>query len=148
MSAYLFILSMQVFVSSYREIREISALTLAANKLPILLYANDTATTHTSVRSIQAAFTLFELFAPLSGLSLNRAKTLVLPLRPVHPPELDLIGCHVEHNAVKYLGAWLHCKDADDEYQRNFKNRADTYDCLLNRWRLRGLSLVGRNLIV
>jgi hypothetical protein len=150
LSAYLFIISMLVFVSYFvnNEYLKSSALVLASSRIPIRCFADDTATTHRSIRSINVTFELFSQFENLSGLALNQRKTLILPLGLNQPPELKKLGCRIESGPVKYLGAWLNCKNEKEEYRLNFEHRVDTYDCLLNRWKLRGLSLIGRNLVV
>jgi len=58
MSAYLFILGIEVFVSHYKVKQSSLALGLGSSKIPILLYADDTVTSHDSLISIKNCFSL------------------------------------------------------------------------------------------
>jgi hypothetical protein len=147
-SAYLFLLAMQSFASYYKVEMTVTALALGSSKLPLLQFADDTATTHQNSRSVRQAIEIFRSFEAPSGLKLNINKTMIILLGNADPSELYDLGCKIKTGAFKYLGAFLNCVDAEEEYRLNFKKRAENYDALLNRWKLRGLSLIGKNLIV
>jgi len=147
-SPYLFILGMQVLSTYYRaEMRE-SSLALASSRITLLQYADDTVSTHRTSTSVCKAIGIFRQFERPSGLRLNARKTLILALNGATVSTFAPLECRIETGPVKYLGAWLNCKDDTEEYRLNFDKRVQTYDSLLNRWKLRGLTLIGRNLIV
>ena len=80
LSAYLFIISVELMAENIRQDAEIVGITVNDTEYKISMYADDTMLFLTGgVASIQAALCKFKMFQYISGLKVNIEKTHIMP---------------------------------------------------------------------
>jgi len=115
-----------------------------------LAYADDVAVV-TSVDSLQEVFFEYERLYRASGLRLNAEKTEILFLnRIVTDINVEYLDKQVPCNScevVKICGNYL-CLDDKKSYELNVTKRIENLAKILNSWKSRNLTIVGKMLVV
>ena len=155
LSSYLFILCVEILSISVRNNDEIKGIKIN-KEFKLAQYADDTTAILSDIESIRPLFREIELFGTISGLELNKEKTQVMPLGPniidhdIFKERLDNIFNRELQSTikpVKVLGIYISNSD-EDVIEANFKPNIKKLKAILNQWKRRKLSLIGKILIL
>ena len=143
-SPYLFIMAVELFAILIRKNRNIKGITVGNTELKISQLADDTTVFLSNFESVRNVLNLAEEFYQMSGLRLNKGKTVAKCIGT-----LEQYGCNNEYQLlwtkgpIQTLGITI-SNDADTIMKENFLPRLKVFDNLLNIWHCRGLSLKGK----
>ena len=106
LSAYLFILCMEIMSSSILRSDAIQGLTINSQEIKLLQYADDTTAVLKNQRSVKEFISLITKFGEISGLKINTQKTEALWLGDVPPFKLPN-NKKWSNKPLKVLGAYI-----------------------------------------
>ena len=142
LSAYLFILAIEILAIHIRQYEEIHGIKIDNEEMKLSIYADDITVFVSDVTSAKLVFKTLELFRKTSGLSVNLEKT-----------EAMWIGCLTGNtetplgvkwsNMIKITGIYF-STDKTDYYEMNYRNALKKMQSMCNLWRQRNLSLLGK----
>jgi hypothetical protein len=145
-SAYLFILCVELLAQRIRECAEMEGLIINSKIYKILQFADDTVLILKNQTSLSTALSLIDRFYKVSGLKLNVQKTILIELGNsglIIPPHLSGLGLKFSTEEVRYLGIYFH-KNSDIMEYKNYRHRIEKIKNILKLWRQRDLSMKGR----
>jgi hypothetical protein len=146
-SAFIFILCAELLANKLREDPLIEGIVLGDNCYKILQFADDTALILKNVDSLKRSIEILEMFYKISGLRLNKAKTIVTKLGKnnddILTETLMDLNLKLSKESFKYLGIWFDIDSNIMEY-KNYRHRIEKIENLLKIWRQRDLSLKGK----
>ena len=145
-SAYLFILSVEVLASSIRENKNIKGISVNNVEIKISQLADDTTCFLKDVESVKELLKVFEKFKICAGLQVNVEKTKAKTLGPIKVNP-NLCNLDWTKDPIHSLGVYI-TGNEDDHYILNFKKRLKTLQSLLSSWKSRGLSLKGKVTVI
>ena len=148
LSAFLFILSVELLADYIRKNNDIKGITIGNLEFKIVQFADDTAVFVKDMDSLGTLLETLELFYCISGLKINKEKCSVIKLgnKSVFY-NLDQFGLKFTTKAFKYLGIWFTDDIIESEYL-NFHHRLENIENLLKMWRQRDLSLKGKVCVI
>ena len=146
LSAYLFILCMEIMSSSILRSDAIQGLTINSQEIKLLQYADDTTAVLKNQQSVKEFISLITKFGELSGLKINTQKTEALWLGDVPPFKLPN-NIKWSNKPIKVLGAYIGWNLQDDNRLTISKKIIDMRKMLFP-WKHRKLTLNGRVLIL
>jgi hypothetical protein len=146
-SAFIFILCAEMLANKMRDDQKIEGINLGNNCYKILQFADDTALIIKNVESLERSLKVLDMFYKVSGLRLNKAKTIVTKLgkknNTVISEALVNLNLKLCEESFKYLGIWFDMDSNIMEY-KNYRHRIEKIENLLKIWRQRDLSLKGK----
>jgi len=147
LSAYLFILAIEVLAIHIRNNPQIKGIKIGNQYLKISLLADDITLLLHDLKSVKTTLDTLKIFKNCSGLKINIEKSNAKYIG-------SLISCdHFPHGLswiktpIETLGICI-TNDPDQNYKLNFQNRIATLKNTLNIWNQRNLSLKGKITIV
>ena len=142
LSPYLFILCIETLARSIRTDNEISGFIFGNAHIKQVLYADDMTLFVKDKDSLIQLNEKFQTFAIVSGLQINRDKTYVLLLGPLHGKEIVTpFGKKVR--LIKILGIHF-SMDPEVQERINYKEILSKIKHLLTWWKQRDLTLMGK----
>ena len=145
-SAYLFIIIMEVFFIMVRNNPNIEGLEMLGFKYILTSYADDATFILKNTNSITEIFKTFDTFSEFSGLKANRSKCEIAGIGVKNGAEvalLDLKCINLLTDAVRILG--VHFSYNPEIYkEKNFQETVNNIESVLATWRWRNLTLLGK----
>ena len=146
LSAYLFILSVEVMAHSIAKDESIEGIKIGDTEIKLVQYADDTTAILKDTKSVKHFISHISRFKDMCGLKINTSKTEVMKLGANH----DLIlpeNLKFNRNPIKVLGVYL-SEDLQKAYNANLSEKMENIKSLLNTWKQRKLTLQGKVLII
>ena len=129
--------------NSIRKNDRIKGIQLSDKTIKISQLADDTTLLVQDIESVKAVLGFLSDFSTYSGLKLNTSKTEAVWLgRNVNKRDKPL-GLHWNNDYFKCLGIWCHT-DTTSMIDKNYRERIDKLQHVLNIWQQRLLSLKGK----
>ena len=147
LSSYLFIFIVEVLSVNVRAYGLIEGITCAGHEIKLIQYADDTTGVFRDVKSACNFLKLVNEFSICSGLKLNLEKTEALWIGKDKNNKDTPLGISWPKKTIKLLGLYIGHNEKDIEVC-NFRHKLNDVKQLLNSWRERDLSLLGRILII
>ena len=142
LSPYLFILCIEILAYSIRKDSAIRGIRFGDIEVKQVLYADDMTLFVRDSASINRIEKLFECFAQISGLKINRDKTFILPLGPLSKENIVIpFGKLVD--VIKILGITFSL-DVEVQERINYKEILSKIKRMLTWWKQRDLTLMGK----
>ena len=145
-SAYLFIIVLEIFFIMVRKNPRINGIEIFGIKHLLTSYADDTSFFVKNESSVIEIFNCFDLFSKYAGLKINKSKCEIAGIGVKNGVKVALLGIknidlNTEH--IKILGV---CFTYNEELfiEKNFNEVVKKMEKVLGLWRWRGLSLIGR----
>ena len=150
-SALLFIIAVEVLALNIKQNREIKGFPLSptdqTKTATLSQYADDTILILREHSDIPIALELIHSFGEVSGLRLNLPKTEGIWLGADKNNPDTMYGIKFNNGPVRCLGIYVgHDKQAC--YQKNWIDKLEKFQKLLDSWRTRDLTLFGKVLII
>ena len=149
LSAYLFILALEVLLIQIRENNNIKGIIIYNANIRLSAYADDTYCLASDVISLQYIFETCEIFQQFSSLKLNLDKShacwIGVPKRRSETP-IDCPWVNLQMDKIVVLGAYC-SYDLLLAEKYNLLNLVSAVNECLNMWGCRGLTLADRILI-
>ena len=148
-SPYLFLLVAELLSLKLRNTEQISGISIPGKDIvlnKIHQYADDTSLILKDERELESAFKIIESFGTLSGLRLNRQKSVVLPIGGYANDDADTI--HVTwlkpYEYIKILGIYFSAETEASNIDLNWKSKIQNMSRIIHSWRTRNVSLYGK----
>ena len=151
-SPYLFIIVAEFMSIKLRSVSNIKDCTLLPNntKIPrIFQYADDTTILVKSESNLECALNIIDKFGKVSGLKLNRNKSVVLPLGGYKRDfaSKSNIKWLTEDEYIKITGVYFGAKVEASKIDLNWKTKIEDMIKTISRWNRRNISLYGKIII-
>ena len=111
------------------------------------LYTDDTTVELADTNSATVLFQLLDLFKNISGLKINSTKTEGMWIGSSKENKAKLLGIKWPNEPIKALGVYF-TYDPKLLKEKNFIERLDSIEKLINIWSSRGLSVYGKVTII
>ena len=115
--------------------------------IQILQHADDTTLPLADETSVKNAIEVVNMFSYVSGMTLNIDKTECILLSPLKDRYDKLHGVRMTNSAVKILGIYIG-HDAAECNEKNWIQRIQRLEKLLDSWRKRYLTISGKVCII
>ena len=145
-SAYLFILVMEVFFQMVRRDRSIEGVNVCGHIFNIIAYADDATVLCNDLDSARRVKGAFDVFSKYSGLRLNETKTEICGIGVKRGVDIALCGMksvNLLTDSVKILGVHFSYNEEISK-EKNFINVINKIEKVLAVWRMRTLTLAGK----
>lgn len=147
LSAYLFILSVEVMAQAILKDDTIHGIKVNDNEIKLTQYADDTTAILKDQDSVLNFLKQIHNLEKISGLKINKSKTEAIWLGN-HPPPFRLPDkMQWTTKPIKVLGIYIGW-NLNDAYMLNFSEKISKVKRLLQSWLQRKLSLTGKVLII
>ena len=130
-----------------RQNTAIKGITIGKDETKLLQYADDTTAVLSDVNSARSLFKLLDDFKNLSGLAINPPKTEGMWIGSSRGNKTKPFGIKWPNEPIKALGVY-YSYDPKLLLEKNFIEKLDTIEKLINIWSSRGLSLYGKVTII
>jgi len=146
LSAYLFILCVEIMSNRIMRNRSIRGITVNDTEFKLLQYADDTTAILKDEQSAREFLIEIELFGTYSGLNVNTAKTKAINLGIQHNFKLpgNIKWCN---EPMKVLGIYVGW-NIEKAIRLTFDEKIGKIKKLLNSWKARKLTLNGKVIII
>jgi hypothetical protein len=146
LSPYLFILAVEPLLNKIRKDNQVDGLRWYNRHFKITAYADDVTIAVANRSSAKRALEIIENFGKCSGLKLNKSKTEIMQ---IGREDVDIVsGLGLSRvGKMKVTGVVLGW-DREDVEEDNFKPALDKLARVLNMWKGRNLSVLGRVMAV
>ena len=142
LSAYLFIMVVEVLAHKIRTTNKIKGITIGQTEIKLVQMADDTTVFTEDTKSLEHILEILNKFEQYAGLKLNKLKTEALwigkninnvntPLQIKWVKQIQSLGIFFSYNT-------------DYVVQKNFMDRAKEFKRILDMWQQRDLSLIGK----
>ena len=146
LSALLYVISSEPVRNLIVNHPSVKGFEVMGSKALFFQHADDSTAFVRDIKSVDIIFECFKEYNRASGSKVNIEKSEVLPLGPaIHNPPINL-DVEVITGPVKILG--LYIGDPVECEKENWNCRVDKCLKLLNMWKMRGLTLKGKVLVV
>jgi len=147
LSPYLFILVVEILACSIRQNKSIKGIMIDHVETKILQYADDTNGALSDVGSLKHFLKVVDRFGDFSGLKLNRSKSEATWLGSLRNNETTPLGIAWPKEPLRTLGVYI-SYDEEKCNELNFHRRLEKCRQILNEWKQRNLTMLGRALII
>jgi len=155
-SSLIYVLSAELLACKVRQSRKIKGITLPSesyerNEVRISTFADDTTIFVKTEDCMQEVINIFDKFSKLSGLTVNQAKSDALWIGSLKNNNFSVGNFRwklAPNNTVKILGVTFSPSVAVDNISANWDDKMKKIECSIRAWKMRGLSMIGRNLVV
>ena len=144
-SAYLFILVLEIVFIMIKSNKQIKGLSLFDHEFLYTAYADDTTFFLTDEKSVKEVMKTFDCFSLFSGLKINRSKCEIAGIGTKKGVKMALCGMksvNLKYDFIKILGV-CYSYNKEVENEKNFMNHIKQIQNILKTWRMRDLSLEG-----
>ena len=139
----IFILCLEVFLARLTDNDNIQALEFQGRQLKYTAYADDITCFCKNSQSVKEVFSAFEEFSKISGLHLNKSKTVGMWIGKDRQKGEKNTDLQWADKSIKVLG--IHFSyDKEVCKKLNFDNRLEEIKHTFLNWKNRGLTLVGK----
>ena len=145
-SAYLFILVLEIFFLIAKKNPKIEALEIFNHKFLYTAYADDTTFFFKNEKSIIEIINLLTNFSEFSGLKPNKSKCEIVGIGALKGVNLALCGMksvNLNNETIKVLGTHFSYNKILEK-EKNFRYNIESIQTILKIWRMRNLSLLGK----
>ena len=145
-SAYIFILALEVLSFLVRNNKDIKGLNIFDHLFLYTAYADDTTFFLESKESIEELVKTFTLFSSFSGLKPNISKCEICGLGPLNWVEMAVCGMQsvdLTRDAIKILGVYF-SYNINLVNQKNYCQAITNIHGILKLWRMRNLPIEGK----
>ena len=146
LSAYLFLLCVEVLAQKIRRNPNIVGLKSGDHEQKLSLFADDCTCILKNVPSVRLLLRETEQFSHFSGLTLNEDKCEIYSLQAKNHSKLVNMPFKLQTHNFKVLGITLG-RDTTTKTEANITSKFVTISKSLNRWSQRNLSLIGKILV-
>lgn len=147
LSGTLFILCLELLAQNIKHDKRIKGISINNKEVKICQYADDTTCFLKDSESVEQLLHKLELFSRCSGLEINRSKTEALWLGRLKDCKQKPFGFKWPDAPILSLGVYFsYDKLKSDEL--NFDEKLKKVEKLLNIWRQRDLTLIGKIAVV
>ena len=147
LSPYIFILVVEILASNIRQDEKIKGIQIGNHQIKVLQYADDTSGIVSDTNSAKQFLKIVETFGTYSGLKLNKSKTEAAWLGSLRNQTLTPLGISWPKNPLRILGVYISYDDNACN-KNNFEDRLQKCRQILDSWKSRNLSLLGKTLII
>ena len=147
LSAYLFILSIEILANKLRHEKNIKGIKIDNTIIKLSMLADDLTLILQDLKSIANALKLLKSFSLCSGLTINTEKTKVKNLGPPLSADHYPHGLSWIKTPLETLGIYI-TNNAEENLNHNFKPKIATLRNTLNIWKQRTLSMKGKITII
>ena len=130
-----------------RANHKIKGIKINNKEFKISQYADDTCIFVEDESSFLETFNDVEMFSKCSGLTINQNKSEALHIGPNTKNKHKLLKIKWPEKYVKYLGIYI-SNNKEEVIEKNFKEKLDKVETILQSWGLRNLSLKGKITVV
>ena len=148
-SAYLFIITIEVFFCMVRNNPNIHGLDILGFKYLLTSYADDTTFFLKDEKSAIEIFNTFDIFSKYSGLKINKSKCEIAGIGVKNGAKVALLGAkciNLNNEHIKILGVCF-SYNAEIFKEKNFTEVIRKMEGVLALWRWRNLTLGGKILV-
>ena len=142
LSSLLFVIGLELLARSIKRDNLIRGITIGEKEIKISMYADDTTVFVRDIDSITHLLNLLEKFASISGLQINTSKTEALWLGLWKDRQDTPFNFNYPQNPICAQGL---LPEAD---KLNFNDKVHNMEKVLNTWKRKKLTLIGRINIV
>jgi hypothetical protein len=147
LSAYLFIMVVEILAHKIRESNEIKGIKIGQTEIKLVQMADETTVFVEDPDSLKNIIKLLNIFEEYAGLKLNKTKTEAMWLgKNINNTNTEVLGLKWVKK-VHSLGIFF-SYDTDYVIQKNFTDKAKDFKRVLDMWLQRDLSLIGKILIL
>lgn len=147
LSPYLFILVAEILASNIRQNKNITGVKINDTEIKCLQYADDTSGILKDIASAKAFLHTVEKFGTYSGLTLNKTKTEGMWLGTNRDNTSKPLGISWSDEPVRVLGVYISYNEQEC-IRKNFQDKIIKCKGILDMWKGRNLSIIGRIQIV
>ena len=147
LSAYLFILAVEILAIQIRSSNNIKGIQIADAEIKISQLADDTSLFIRDTESIKHIFSLLASFEMYAGLKANVEKTKFYNIGNTVINETKLQGPKFEKTPIQLLGITV-TDDENISIEQNFTPRVKAIENILKHWSRRKLSLKGKITVI
>ena len=145
-SAYLFILVLEILFLQGKENEKIKVIKISSHEFLLSAFADDATYLVCNMDSIKELFRLHNEFEQFSTPKANREETVICGIGSLKGANRAFCGCksvNLLNNNVTILGV-AHSYNSNAADHQNFVNLLDKTESILNIWNMIYLSLLGR----
>ena len=145
-SAYLFILVLEIVFIKIKTNKQIKGLSLFDYEFLYTAYADDTTFFITNEKSVMEVMKSFDNFSLFSGLKVNGSKCEIAGIGTKKGVKVALCGMksiNLKCDFIKILGV-CYSYNKEIENEKNFMNRIKKIQNILKIWRMKDLTLEGK----
>ena len=150
------VLSSELLACKIRQCTKIRGINLPSNEyerneIRITTFADDTTIFVKSQNCIKEVINIFDDFSRVSGLSVNHAKSDAVWIGSLKNNNFSVGNVNWKlspNNTVKILGVTFSPSIPVEQITCNWEDKMIRIECSIRAWTMRGLSMIGRNLIV
>ena len=147
LSAYLFLLAVEVLGSKIRNTKQVKGIKIGNHVCKILQFADDTNCILADLDSLEKVINILEQFYHVSGLKINKNKSVLKYIVPV-TGEIDThLDFKWKHDSFHVLGVEL-CSNDKEMIDKNVLPKISSMKSLLNIWGQRNLSIKGKITVI
>jgi hypothetical protein len=155
-SPLIFVPCAELFACKIRQSSQIQGITLPfdnyeRNEIRISTFADDTTIFVKTAQYVNTVVKMFDNFARLSGLAVNHAKSDAVWIGSLKHNNFSVGNVNwklAPNNTIKILGVHFSPSIAINNISCNWQDKINKIECSIRAWKMRGLSMVGRNMIV
>lgn len=147
LSPYLFVLAAEILACKIRDNTSIHGLSINNTEVKTLQYADDTSGILKDLASAKIFMKTVEQFGSVSGLELNKEKTEGLWLGSDRENTSKPLGIQWSETPLRILGVYFSYNEVECN-KLNYEQRLEKARHILNLWRSRNLTILGRILII
>ena len=149
LSPYLFLLVVEILSIRLRHSNEIQGVSINKSNLKLskaLQYADDLSLFLKDESELEAAFSIIEKFGRISGLKLNKQKSIVLPFGGYVRKNFFSTNAKwcKSNEYVKILGIYFSGDIEASKIDLNWKTKLETMTRTVNKWKSRDISIYGK----
>ena len=145
-SAYLFILVLEILFLQVKENEKIEGVKISSHEFLLSAFADEATYLVCNMDSIEELFRLHNECEQFSALKANREKTIICGIGSLKGENGAFCGCksvNLLNNTVTIVGV-AHSYNSNAAEHQNFVNLLDKTQSILNIWNMRSLSLLDR----
>jgi hypothetical protein len=147
LSPYIFTLCVELLACKIRQDNAIKGIQVLGEEVKVLQYADDTNGLVADIKSAKAFLDTISEFGIYSGLKINKEKSEAMWLGSLRDSIKKPLGIKWTNEPMKILGIYV-SYDCSANYEKNTKDRLKDMKTLINIWKIRNLTLLGKIQII
>ena len=147
LSPYLFILVVEILAINIRESKQIKGIKISNREIKLTQYGDDTTAIMKDQNSAELFLELTKQFSKCSGLKINFDKTEGIWLGEKINKQDKPLGILWPEEPTNFLGIYIGYNKKDIEVS-NFRHKISKMKQILNSWKQRDLTLIGKILVM
>ena len=145
-AAYLFTLAIELLAISIRYNKKISGIKINDAEIKLSMYADDLTGLVVGIDSVKELMLIINNFKCVSGLGVNTEKTELMPLGSSKATDIEGLGYKIVEE-LKITGVFF-TYSQEDSTKRNYTENINNIEIMLNIWKQRQLSILGKVQII